>query len=85
MERIRTADRTWAALGDHVGDPVRGISGHMGDLRGALSAQRIEEPPQGGGVTARRGPRQPTRVVIDHHRQVLVVALIGSLIDTGPA
>jgi hypothetical protein len=68
VKRVRTTDRGRAALGHHVGDPVRSISGHMGDLRSALSAERIEEPPQGGGVAARRGPHQPTRVVIDDHR-----------------
>ena len=85
MKRIGTADRGRAALGDHVGDPVRGVGGDMGDLRTPLGAQRVEKPPQGGGVAARRGPHQPATVVVDHHRQVVVVALVGDLIDTDPA
>ena len=85
MKRIGTADRGRAALGDHVGDPVRGVGGDMGDLRAPLGAQRVEKPPQGGGVAARCGPHQPAAVVVDHHRQVLVVALVGDLIDADPA
>jgi hypothetical protein len=85
VERICTADRGRAPLGDHGADPVSGVGGHMGDLRTPVGAKDIEEAPQGGGVAARRGPHQPTRVVIDHHRQVLMETLVGNLIDTDPA
>ena len=57
----------------------------MGDLGTALGTQRVEKPPQGGGVAARRGPHQPAAVVVDHHRQIFVVALVGDLIDADPA
>ena len=85
MKRIGAADRTWAPLSHDVADPVRGIGRHMGDLAAPLDAQDVEEPPQGGGVTTRRGPHQPAAVVINHHRQIPVVALIGDLIDADPA
>ena len=29
MKRVGTADRGRAALGHHVGDPVRGVGGHV--------------------------------------------------------
>ena len=82
MKRVRTADRGRAALGHHVGDPVRGVGGHVRDLRTPLGAQRVEKPAQRLRVAARRGPHQPATVVVDHHRQVVVVALVGDLIDT---
>jgi hypothetical protein len=46
MKRIRTADRARAPLGDHVGDPVRGVGGHVRDQLAAFGAQRIEEAAQ---------------------------------------
>jgi hypothetical protein len=66
-------------------DPVRGISGRTGDLRDPLGAKGIEKPPQGRGVAPRRCPHQPAAVVVDHHRQVLVVTLVGDLIDADAA
>ena len=57
----------------------------MGDLGRPLGAQGVEEAPQGGGVAAGCGPHQPATVVIDHHREVLVVTLVGDLIDADPA
>ena len=75
-----------AALGHHVADPVRGVGRHMGDLGAArLDAQGVEERAHGGAVTTRRGPHQPAAVVVDHHGQVLVAALVGDLIDADPA
>ncbi len=85
MKRIGAADRGRATLGDHIGDPVRRVGGHMGDLGGPLGAQGIEKPAQGGGVTPWGGPHQSAAVVVDHHREVLVVALIRDLIDADPA
>ncbi len=85
MKRIRTSDRGRTTRGDHVGNPVRRVGGHMRNLGAALGTQRVEKPPQGGGVAARRGPHQPATVVVDHHRQVLVVALVRDLIDADPA
>ena len=41
-----------SALGHHIGNPVRGIGGDMGDLRAPLGTERVEKPPQGGGVAA---------------------------------
>ena len=45
MKRVGTADRGRAALGHHVGDPVRGVGGHVGDCT-PLGAQRVEKPAQ---------------------------------------
>ena len=39
VKRVGTADRGRAALGHHVGDPVRGVGRHMGDLRAPLGAR----------------------------------------------
>ncbi|CKR39914.1 Uncharacterised protein [Mycobacterium tuberculosis] len=85
MKRIGALNRIRAALGDHVSDPVRGIGRNVSNLGGPLSAQGIEEQAQGGLVVARGGPHQPAAVVIDDHRQVPVVALVGDLIDTDAA
>ena len=56
----------------------------MRQLPGSFSAQRVEERLQGFGVAARRGPHQPTRVVIDHARQIPVPLTIRDLIDPDP-
>ena len=80
----RPADRRRAARGHHVGDPARGVGGHVGDLRAALGAKHVEKPAQGRRVAPRRGPHQPATVVVDHDRQVAVLALVGDLIDTDP-
>ena len=50
-----------------------------------LGAEGVEEPLQGGGVAARCGPHQPAAVVVNHHREVFVVALVGDLVDADPA
>lgn len=57
----------------------------MGDQCGPLRPQGVEELPQGGTVTTRSSPHQPAAVVINHHSQVLVVALVGDLINPDPA
>ena len=44
-----------------------------------------KHPPEGGGVTAGRGPHQPAGVVVDDHGQVRVAALGGDLVDPDPA
>ena len=56
----------------------------MGDLRTTLLAQGLEESGQGGLVLAGGGPHQPAGVVVDHHGQVLVAALVGDLVDPDP-
>ena len=68
MKRIRTADRARAALGDHVGDPVRGVGGHVRDQRAAFGAEGVEEAAQRLRVPAGRGPDQRAGVVVDHDR-----------------
>ena len=84
MKRIRTADRGRAPLGHHIGDPVRGVGRHMGDLRAPLRPQGVEKPAQRLGVAPWGSPHQPATVVVDHHRQVLVMAFVGDLIDADP-
>jgi len=85
MKRIGAADRVRTPVGDHGGDPVRAVGGHVRDLRATLWPERVEEAGQGGLVPARRGPHQPTRVVVDHHGQILVPALVGDLIGPDPS
>ena len=79
VERIRTADRARTAPGHHVGDPAGRIRGDVGDL--PRGPQRVEEAVQGGVVAARDRPDQPAAVVVDHHRDVVVVTLVGDLVD----
>ena len=57
MERVGTADRGRAAFGHHVGDPVRGVGGHVGDLRTPLGARARRRT--GAGWRC-RGPARPT-------------------------
>jgi len=57
----------------------------MGQRRGPLGAQLVEERPHRVGVTALSRPHQPAGVVIDHHRQVPVPLAVGDLIDPDPA
>ena len=67
------------AFGHDVGDPVRPISRDVTDLSAPArpgGLQRVEERTHGGPVPARRRPYHPPGVVIDDHRQVLVVALV---------
>jgi hypothetical protein len=85
MKRVGAADRVRAAVGHHVGDPVRGVGGHVRDQRGPLGAEGVEEPSQGGRVATRRGPDQVAGVVVDHHGQILVVAFVGNRVDADPA
>ena len=56
----------------------------MGDLRGPLDTERVEEPSQRGLVAAGRGPHQRAAVVIDDHGQVAVATLVGDLVDPDP-
>ena len=56
----------------------------MRDLRAPRRPQRVEELLQGGRVTSRRGPHQPTGVVVDHDQQVQVPTLVGDLVDADP-
>ena len=85
VERIRAAHRVRAALGDDIGDPVRRIRRDVRDQRAALETELVEEPPQRVGVASGRGPHQPPSVMIDHHGQVVVMALVADLIDPDPA
>lgn len=60
----------------------------MGDLCApalARSFERDEELLDSGAVAPRAGPHQPASVVIDDHRQVLVVALVRDLVDADPS
>jgi hypothetical protein len=45
-------------------------------------AELVEERPERRGVLALLGPDDPLRVVVDDHRDVLVVAAVGQLVDT---
>ena len=71
---------TWAiqlgAVGGDVGD--LGAAALTG---GPSASKNVRE---GGLVPAWRGPHQPAGVVVDHHGQVLVAALVGDLIDPDP-
>jgi len=57
----------------------------MGNQRTPFGAEQVEELPQRGLVPPGRGPDQPAAVVINHHREVLVVALVGDLVDPDSA
>ena len=83
MERVGTTHRAWASLGDD-GDPCGAVRGNMGDPRGSLWSEGIEERSQGGLVLARGRPDQPARIVVHDDGQKLVSALVGNLIDTDP-
>ena len=85
MERISAQHRSRAAFSDDRGDPLGGIGRDVGDLGGSLVPEGVEEPPQGGFVAARGGPQQPSGVVVDNDREVLVVAFVGDLVDTDTA
>jgi hypothetical protein len=81
VERVGALHRVRAALGHDLGDPVGLIGGHVGDRGAAFGAKYVEEPTQGRPVPARCGPQQSARVVIDHHGQEPVPALVGDLVD----
>ena len=57
----------------------------MRDLRAPRRPQRVEEPLQGGRVTSRRGPHQPTAVMVDDDQQVQVPTFVGDLVNADPA
>jgi hypothetical protein len=57
----------------------------VADLRGSRVAELVEEPAQGVGVAAGRGPDQPPTIVIDHDGQVAVPLLVADLVDPDPA
>jgi len=85
VDGVRTADRLWAADGDDLGDPVRGISTDMGDLGAPLEPERVEERAQRRLVPPGCSPDQPPTVVIDDHGQVAMPLLVADLIDPDPA
>src|SRR6476661_3037345 len=76
VERVGAADRYRAAVLHHGGDPVRPVSGDMGDQLRPVGSQPVEEALQSGLVLPGRGPHQPARIVVDHDRQVLVATLV---------
>ena len=65
-------------------DPERAVGRHVGDQGGALLTEGVEEPLQGGLPPAGCGPHQPPGVVVDHHGQVTLPALVGDLVDPNP-
>lgn len=82
VEGVGTLDRIRAAFGDDPGDPGGRIGRDVGDLGAALLPEQIEEGPQGGHIAARCRPDEAPGVVVDHHAQVAMPALVGNLVDT---
>ncbi len=64
MKRIQAPHRLRGPLGDHRGDPLGGVGGHVGQLLGPLFTQGVEERPHHLLVTALAGPYQPARVMV---------------------
>lgn len=81
MERVGDTDRVRGVLGDDGVDEVGPISRDVSDQGGPLGPQGLEERRDRGLVATWRGPQQRAGVVIDHHDQVLVTALVRDLID----
>ncbi len=89
VERVGAAHRVRASVGDHVGDPVRAVGGDMGDLGASTRRRRLQGVEEGmpGSAVSRPGAAHTSRprVVVDHHGQVPVAALVGDLVDPDPA
>ena len=66
------------------GDPVRHVGRNVGEQRSAFVAELVEEDFK-CGVGAPGRPTPEAGVVVDHHDQVAVPALVGDLIDPDPA
>ena len=84
VEGVGAPHRVAAAAGDHGADPVRAVGTDVGDQVAALLTEGIEEPLQSGLLPAGCGPHQPAGIVVDHHGQVPLPALVGDLIDPDP-
>ena len=77
--------RAWGgAQPDQLGDPVRAVARHQLQPRAAVVAQGVEEPAEGLLGAPVGGVDQPTGVVVDDHREVLVAAPVGHLVDPDP-
>jgi hypothetical protein len=85
MKGVEAQHRLGCPLGSHGVDPLRAVSGDVGQQRGAVFAQGVEETPQRRGVTALGGPHQPAGVMIDHAEQIPVALAVADLIDPDPA
>ena len=81
VERVSAQDRLRRAAGGRPGDPVRAVSGQVGEQPAAFLAELIEEGVHGAGLAAGRGPDQQPGVVIDHDDQVYMAAFIGDLVS----
>ena len=60
----------------------RHVDGDRLQRGNALGAQILEELAQRGGVLAGLRPHHVAGLVVDHHREVLVVLAVGDLVDT---
>ncbi len=85
VEGVHAANRLRAAQCDHVGDPVPGIGGVVGDQLGAVLAEFHEEAVKGLLIAAFGHPDQPPAVMVNDHDQVLLPAPERHLVDPDPA
>jgi len=84
MERVRAPDRVRGTAGDRLGDPIRHVSGYVGEFGCSLVSEVVEEHAQCSLAAAGSGPHEATGVVIDHDDQVAVRPFVRDLIDPDP-
>jgi hypothetical protein len=85
VERVEAQLGVLAAGADNVLDPLGRIGADQADLGAAVLAETVEELLQCLLVTSGVRPQQHAGVVVDHHGQVLVAALVADLVDPDPA
>ena len=61
MERVRAPDRVRGTAGDRLGDPIRHVSGYVGEFGCSLVAEFVEEPLNAASL--RPGPAHTRRPV----------------------
>ena len=70
MKGVQTQHRARGPGRHDVVDPLRTVGGDMGQRRGPLGSQVVEEPAQRVLVAVLARPHQPTRVMINHDKEI---------------
>ena len=63
------------------GNPFGRVGGDLAHIGGSLLSDQVGEAFEGLAVSSGGGPHQPACVMVDHHGEVYVSALVGDLVD----